>query len=329
MLYPICVRGNFGYIDSLGNIVVPPIFAHCTPFSNGYGLATERTRFIFFDENGSTAFESNLEWIDPVSEGLFTFSSHKLGTGKQGVMNLRGEIVIPERYDTVYSFNHGYAVVRVDGKAGVINRDGEWVLQPGDFDYMFGPDENCLFAVRSNNLWGYVSIHGNVVVPIEFDRTFPGTEALLRVISRDLVGFLNPSGEWAIPATFSSAESFANGYAAVQDISGIFGFINHYGKWIANARYVGVKDFDGGLAPVAPISNARTPKWGFIDHQAQLVIPARFLGADPFCGALALVTLGHEGDTDRYGYLDRNNKLVWQGSRRILIDEDSGERLPL
>ena len=50
--------------------------------------------------------------------------------GKYGAINLNGEMVINPKYDFMFPFREGLAVIRSDGRYGCINLEGEMVIEP-------------------------------------------------------------------------------------------------------------------------------------------------------------------------------------------------------
>jgi hypothetical protein len=76
---------------------------------------------------------------------------------KWGYINTKGEEVIPLRFDYVWPFSNGLALVFVDGKGGYINEKGEIVIAPR-FGDARSFDANGLAAVLVNGKWGYIRL---------------------------------------------------------------------------------------------------------------------------------------------------------------------------
>ena len=100
---PVKLDGKWGFIDRKGAFVVPPQFDEIT-------------------------YENN---------GLYGY----LQSDKVGYLNLEGQIQIPAQYDTLtgYSlldqiayefYDDGYTIVRIGEYFGVINSQGQYILQP-------------------------------------------------------------------------------------------------------------------------------------------------------------------------------------------------------
>jgi len=78
-------------------------------------------------------------------------------------------------------------------------------------------------------------------------------------------GYINREGEFAIPAQYKKARSFANGLAAVLQ-KGKWGYIDGGGKWIIEPKYKKVKDFNSDIALVND-----GKRWLYVDKEAKEV----------------------------------------------------------
>lgn len=91
--YPVpheSMSGKWGYINSVGQMVIRPRYDSALPFREGMAAVEQR--------------------------------------GKWGFVNLQGRQVCKCVYQEVRDFNYGYALVKKDGKWGAINEDGELIV---------------------------------------------------------------------------------------------------------------------------------------------------------------------------------------------------------
>lgn len=102
-----CRKKLWGYADTSGNFVIPPQFADAEAFaSNGLAVAQP------FDTNNCR-------------KDIYASSSIK------GYIDSRGQWVIPPQYEEAFAFlDNGLAAVKYNGKWGMIDRQGNWVLAP-------------------------------------------------------------------------------------------------------------------------------------------------------------------------------------------------------
>ena len=91
---------------------------------------------------------------------------------RYGFINTRGEEIIPLQYDFAYNFINDWAVVRVGGLWGIINRDGDMVVEP-QYEKIVLPSNmdnaNSVIVVK-NNKWGLIDAKGNILCDIKYDK---------------------------------------------------------------------------------------------------------------------------------------------------------------
>ena len=83
--------------------------------------------------------------------------------GKFGLVNTKGEEVVPPKYDDVNDFYHGFARVQLNGKYGFVNTEGVEIVPPmyddvWNFNDGFAP-------VELNRKYGFINTQGEEVVP--------------------------------------------------------------------------------------------------------------------------------------------------------------------
>jgi len=254
--------GKFGLIDINGNVIVPPIYSKIGYFSDGMAWVIKYDKFGYIDHTGELviplifdAYFDNYKWF---GEDMCEYVSWNS-----------------------FNFRDGRALVRVDGKAGFIDKTGVLVI-PAIYDALFWHGEwgsylprfyNNHVVIRKNGMHGILDRYGNVVMPFEYDRigdnfdsTFSGFP--LRASRGGYWGFVNEYGEEIIPFEFGAAQPFSNGLAAVTK-----------GGWGDN--------------------------WGFIDTTGELVLPFEFFIGDQWEGWSAF---------DEHGLLvlpSRDHRNLW------------------
>ena len=138
-------NGKYGFVDSLGNIVIKPQFDHVGCFNEGLVSVEINNKYGFIDHNG--------------------------------------KVVIPLEYEYANYFNQGVADVQKNGKMGFINKKGKVIL-PFEYDRVISFWEPDGFAaVSKNNLWGLIDINGNIVVPIQYENAFSSRRGKAAVYS--------------------------------------------------------------------------------------------------------------------------------------------------
>ena len=125
--------------------------------------------------------------------------------------------LVPIETDEVTHFDdNGYAEVRKDGKYGLINADGEFVI-PCIYDE-FRRLKNIQYAVvRINNKWGAVDLHNNTLIEFLYEDAFDDKDNYVVVVQdgkMGCIGILDKAGV-NIPCKYDTMGHFnEKGYAA-------------------------------------------------------------------------------------------------------------------
>lgn len=129
-LIPFTKNGLVGYMDPNGKVHIEPQFEDGHPFSDGVACARSRGRYGFIDKTGKYVIPPRFEYPNNFSEGLAGVPLTKKGWG---FIDRTGKVIIPAKFAWVYNgFRHGLVEVAAGGKAGYINKKGEWVWPPSE-----------------------------------------------------------------------------------------------------------------------------------------------------------------------------------------------------
>ena len=235
--------------------------------------------------------------------------------GKNAVVKLTPEFTERVRkYDHVYSFYEGWALVELDGKTGLINTEGKEVV-PCEYDFVrsFVEGLAAVFIgdyLYFNGKWGFINKKGKEVIPCEYDGIGNFSEGLAAVALDGKWGFINKKGEEVVPCKYDGADSFSEGMAKVKR-NGKYGFINTKGKEIVPCKYDEVGEhyysyeeeksaFSEGMAKVK-----RNGKWGFINKNGKEIVPCEYDYAGSFSEGMAKVQLD-----GKWGFINKNGKEI-------------------
>jgi len=214
------------------------------------------------------------------SEGLCV--ARREPRGKAGFIDAAGRVVIPFRYDEAYGFDNGRATVCIDGKKGVIDPSGQWVIKPGKYKDLGLYNEGlCAYVpdIQGATYWGFLDGSGEPVIDCVFQKAcsqplyFEEGRCLAKTRWDDLVyidhkgrvraRFADPHPEW-------EAWPFSDGLARVNvavdtrseaekkgphiyfaPLLPRVGFINPEGKVVIQPCFTSTGDFTEGLAPAS------------------------------------------------------------------------------
>lgn len=267
--------------------------------------------------------DEDYEWKSQAGDGGLTFVRHK---GKYGVINNRGEEVVPLKYDEImcdggsreyWSWGKTCKLVSVaqHGKWGYINQRGTLIV-PMKYDrcQSYVSDRDTHIWVKLNGLYGCIDPLGNVVTPIEYEKLEPMYDFIVYRYAKKngKYGFIDKQDQVVVPFKYSYTRGFFGGMAPV-GIGGKYGYMNKHGEEVIPLQYDFADSFSGGLAGVV-----KGGKLGFIDTTGRCVIPFEYepeysedgngkclsVGAS-FLGPVVILRKG-----GKYGVVDRNGKAI-------------------
>ena len=98
--------------------------------------------------------------------------------GKFGLMDTNGKMIIPIKYNWIYSFQENVTRVFIGemewegvpskGKFCLVNKKGKELI-PFKYDWIY-EFHNGLAKVSLNDKFGYINMKGEEVIPLQFDQ---------------------------------------------------------------------------------------------------------------------------------------------------------------
>jgi len=171
-----CVKvgDNWGYINKTGRMVIPAKFGYAHSFLNGIAVA------------------------GVVVERLELYGRVLLNV-KRGLINKSGSYILYPNYSEIYRGTGDVFTVCLDGKWGIVDKDGRIVVRP-QYDNA-GFFSEGLVAVKvgdhRDGLWGYVNEKGSMVIPPQFNGFTAGTfqDGIAEIYTDDKKGFIDKTGK--------------------------------------------------------------------------------------------------------------------------------------
>lgn len=148
--------------------------------------------------------------------------------GLWGIKDLEGNTIREPKYDDTYAFEHGLAVVSVNGMFGMINKDAKEVV-PIEYTHVFAASEKCTWLTKDEKYALYDVEHQKFLTGYVFDDVSAFSEGLSYVLKNKKYGYVNEQGKIVIPCKFDEAYAFQAGEAIVKSGKKIF-FIDVNGK---------------------------------------------------------------------------------------------------
>jgi hypothetical protein len=308
------IGGKWGYIDRLGNIVVP----------FDYDALAER----FYDGRA---------WAKK---------------GKQfGFIDIKGKWAIKPKFDTVIDFHRGRALVKKAGHWFMLDKKGKVVMECISYDpyvvQSISPYHDGRALVSTDKGFGYINMYGIWMLEPQFSDARDFSEGLAMVRSKGKIGYLDTTGNFVIEPFYDNGNSFSEGKACVVK-GGSYWLIDRQGAKVLSLPHLddvatvsqGVMviqqnrqwkvlavatntsrdlGYDYGLDSfyyVYPFKENIAPwiysqKWrpgyrcGYIDLNLNEIKPYEFEWVKPFSNGVAVMKI--EG---KYGYIDKKGERV-------------------
>lgn len=307
---PFYSQGKWGYKNTLGRVVIDPIYAQALEFEGEVAFAASivegAARYGLIDRQGAWLVEAEWDEVKPFSEGRACVKKNN----KWGYIDTAGRLVIDTLYAEAYAFSGGLARVRTGGKFGYLDEKGAWAIEN---IYLAANDfaQNRAFVVAGapgNEQGLLIDSAGETVADMKQKRGTRYSEGLAVLkMGADIYGYVNLDGKTAFSETFERAMPFSEGLAAVRK-EGKWGYIDPNGNMAIEAKFSDAKSFSEGLAAVLL---PRELRYCYIDAEGNEVIAPNYEEAGPFQDGIAIVTRGPE---TRLLDMSGEEKLLFVGS---------------
>lgn len=278
-------EGLWGYIDTAGNIAIPPRYAVARPFSEGLAMVVDSTGNCgFINRAGEKVIQTGIDgrlkdFVGDFHDGLCWWSNNNkkwnayLPTGEVAFQigalfayrKITGKDAPPFTHHTLHTlpmdFSSGVAVIQhPDSLTGrprpaVINKAGTIVIPAGKYAH-----------IGAFNHLG--------VARYQEEKNGP-------------VGLLNTAGKVLLPPTYKDIAPFQQGYAKVLGTNGKFGLIDALGQEALPTTFTRMGEVGEGMVATQRPGH---DKWQFIDIATQRSIGGRYEKTQPFKNGLTFVS---------------------------------------
>ena len=130
------------------------------------------------------------------------------------LIDKRLEIIKSIEADNIKSAGAGKWKFKRNGKWGLLNGQGEMILEPR-YDLMNRYNSDRI-AVAIGDRWGYCDENGEEVIPLKFPLVWDFSDGRARFIDNRGVGFIDKEGVMVISDNFIEVRDFSNGMARFQ-----------------------------------------------------------------------------------------------------------------
>lgn len=241
----VMLSGKWGLINKVGKVLIP--FTKGSPDSVEEphdGLIRRHDDssqyWWFIDTFGNVVINKfKCSWVDDFSDGLAEIRD---GDGRTGYINTKGELVIPFMVGNGGRFHNKRAVFIVDQKYGVIDENGNFIVYP-KYDLIY--DYKNGYAVvwdRTTNKKGLLDTDGRLIIPFIMDpdslTVASYSEGIMKVMESDrgICSFYDTKGKKLFEKSASFASQFKSGRCVICK-DGLYGLIDKKGNDILPCQY--------------------------------------------------------------------------------------------
>ena len=191
------------------------------------GLAVARSLGRAPDQPSYGLLDTNLHWHwPPVYTHIRYLQQDRYlvtdSLGQQAVLNAVGEVFWPWQAESYRiprnaQFDPSGHIFRYEGDQQYLIMDKWGKVQGRDIRAYVSGFSNGIARALSGNRYGYLNPQGEWLVPAVLEKALPFTEeqALALDTTQRLLGYLDTTGQWAIPPQFAYGSSFLDGLAIV------------------------------------------------------------------------------------------------------------------
>ncbi len=308
----------YGYVDTLGNWVIKPVYSDAMPFAEGYAAVCKNDSCYYIDKAGHKVFELYFDEAENYKNGiaivkketnyfLLNRSGQIISKGYQdigeasnglyvcqynnlyGAINSKGEINIPFSYHKLGNFKNGYAYY-LSKAYGLVDIYNETLK--AQWDWVSDVDSNLMVIVKKNNKFGIMNLSEKLLLPAEYDYIAACPNNIYLVVKNNLYGFFNikencfvTSIDYAYNQAYES-NYYSDGKYFTLVKNNEVALTNTNGKQLINfGTFANVFLTNNELMRVQ-----RNNKFGFIDKKLKPITPIEFDIASNYENGLAIVS---------------------------------------
>ncbi|MCF8243925.1 MAG: WG repeat-containing protein [Saprospiraceae bacterium] len=184
-------NGQCGFIDRTGKYVVEPIFSKCMNFKDGKAIVFKGSqRAGLIDAAGNFIIEPGINKLIDFADGRGLVR----GDNYQFYYITEQSRFYNGFYEKAGQYQHGVAVVQIDGNWAIINQQGIEIIPP-KYDKI-EQFEDGFAKVRIKGFNGLTNLQGELIVQPNYEYISYAGEGLFRVEQGDKVGYFDMGGKW-------------------------------------------------------------------------------------------------------------------------------------
>ncbi len=159
---------RFGFVDTLGKIVIEPEYITVGYFSGGYTWVRVRNNTLgFINKKGEWIIEPRFAKVKGFDRDAgMALVKNSLSESYWSYVDTTGKVSSFKVADQYFGFSEGLAIAKLNSKYGYLNNTGVWEIMPFFDDAQ--PFINGYAAVKMGKRWGLINKKGEWVLQPEY-----------------------------------------------------------------------------------------------------------------------------------------------------------------
>lgn len=322
-------KGNLsGVIDRYDRFIVPLKYSSITQFTEGLAEVIDDSGFGVIDERGQVITTKSYSYIGMYQNGRAVFNNiNEQGSYLYGYLDRKGREAIPMQYISANDFKDGQALVQIkNNQFALIGLNGEILFTYNHASVSNLGDGLLAFQPDTKSKYGYIDIHGNIVIQPKYSVALPfNKERAVVNTSVDIsnkYGLIDKQGNFIIEPIYNDLNPIGEDRVAVgialnpeQPYIGskyaIADMIN--GNLLTDFIYTNVSNYNKGYASVSDGNNTFfLCKSGKVARSLPII---RGSGTLSFEGDLIKANVDY-----RVFYMNSDGKIIWQQNTVIPLN---------
>ena len=352
-------EGNWGVINTLGEIVIPTEYSSILFEEDGSYIVSKRVGLYHNDncptghdlkgrlnQNGELIVKAVTgEYIPAMpkydwqcdfdakghSKVYYNYGMHLLNKDFQlivpsSVSGIQKDIVIPQEYDWWYEYVNGLiVVVDKDGKSGVINAEGDIVVEPiYERIRVYRKDDNAMFLCDST----LADADGNIVVGSYKDITLLNDNFFVAKTEQNKYAIFDYNGQLTTEVLFDAVHGFdisttippinyndkpqkiENQKYAIVCADGSYGLIDRKGKLVIAPKYKSMTMLENGCFSGDGVLYDVNEKRVIVNGDSMMFIPDDYVEAQLLVNGFILASSINENGSLKWGCVNRIGTIV-------------------
>lgn len=252
-------------LDARGEPVNNTLYQQVEDFRFLHAVARSGGKAGLITVKGNWAIEPQYDSLSIISDFLVL---HQM-QGQQGLTALHTQKFILA-VDTIEPVRNHFRV-RIRGRQGVLNARGQEVI-PVQYNYISDFSQDSILTVVQGKKRGLMNLKGRTILPPDalYQDLFVMNDQRVGVRINNKYGFVDDRGRLRIANRYEGIGTFSSGMAAVK-IRGGWGYIDKDEVLRVQPHYLEALPFQGNAARVR-----RASGWGFVDRNGKETVRPQY-----------------------------------------------------